>query len=105
MAWYIVKLLHVVIFQSIYSIEHYSFICPQSNRSKYYYVIPIFQFRLTVKEFQELLFNTNNSSQYFSFICTQINGSKYCYVSQTIQLDIRQLNVKCANSSISSNSI
>ena len=52
--------------------------------SKYCNVIPIIQFRHTVKEFQILLFNTNKSIQHYSFICTQLNGCKYCYISVTI---------------------
>ena len=67
------------------------FVCTQSNDSNYCYVIPIFQFRYTVKEFHVLFFNTNNSIQNYSFVCTQLNGSKYCYVSLTIQLNISQL--------------
>ena len=46
------------------SIQHYLFILTHSNGSKYDYVIAIFQFRHTVKEFQVLLFNANNSTQY-----------------------------------------
>ena len=61
----------------------YSF--AHSNGSKYCYVIPIIQFRHTVKEFQVLLFNTNYFIQYYLFIYIQLNGCKYCYVSLTIQ--------------------
>ena len=37
------------------SIQHYSFVCTQSNGSKYCYVIPINQFLHTVKNFQAFL--------------------------------------------------
>ena len=57
----------------------------------YCYVIPIIQFKVTVKEFQVLLFNINNSIRRYLFVCSQLNSSKYCYVSQTIQLDISHL--------------
>ena len=53
-----------------------SFICTQSNGSKYCYVIPIVQFQHTVKGFQVLQFDVNNSVQHPSFICTQLNGFK-----------------------------
>ena len=61
----------------------HSFICTPLNGSNYCYIIPIIQFRPTVKEFQVLLFNTNNSIQRYSFVCSQLNGSKY-YVLQRI---------------------
>ena len=83
---YTMKWLQVLIFNTDYSIQHYSFICIHSNDSEYCYVIPIFQFRLKVIEFQVLLFNTNNSIQNFLFVCTQLNCSKHCYASLTIQL-------------------
>ena len=59
----------------------YWFICTQSKFSKYCYIIPIIQFRYTVKEFQVLQFSTTESIQYYSFVWTQLNGSEYCYVS------------------------
>ena len=93
-----VKWLQVLLFNTNYSIQHYSFICTQPNGYKYCYVIPIIKFRRTVKEFQVLLFNTSNSIQHYAFIWTLLNGSKYstlivlfaynrlkyCYVSQII---------------------
>ena len=88
-----VKWVQVFLFNCNYFIHHYSFICTQSNGSKYFYVISIIQFRHTAKEFQVLLFNTNNSSQHYSFICTHVNGSKYCYNSIRHQLFVyEQLN-------------
>ena len=86
-----VKWLQVLLFNTNYSIERYSFICTQSNSSKYCYVIPIFKLSHTVKEFRVLLINAHNSIQHYSCICTQLNCSKYCYVSQTIQLNICHL--------------
>ena len=83
-----VKWLQVLLFNTNYSIQHYSFICTFLNCSKYFYVIPILQFQHAVKEFQVLLLSTNNSIQHYSFICTQLNGSKYCYILLTIQLKI-----------------
>ena len=44
-----------------------------SNGYKYIYVIPIIQFKHTIKEFQVFLFNTNNSAQHYLFVCTQLN--------------------------------
>ena len=81
----------LLLFNTNYSIQRNSFICTQSNGSKYCYAIPIIQFRHTVQIHQVLLFQTNNSIQHYTFVCTQIKGSKYCYVSQTIQLDISHL--------------
>ena len=81
------KWLQVLLFNTNHSIQHYSFICTQSNGSKYCSVISISQFRHTVKEFQVLLFNTNNSIQENSFICTQLNGYIHPYLSLTIHLD------------------
>ena len=49
------------------AIQHHSIICTQSSGSKYCYVIPLIQFRHTVKEFQVLLFPTNNSNITHSF--------------------------------------
>ena len=63
-----------------------SIFCTQLNCFKYFYVIPIFQIRHTVKEFQVLLFkliDLFNITHSFA----QLNGSKYCYVLLTIQLD------------------
>ena len=57
----------VLLFNTNNSIQHYSFISIQSNDSKYYYVIPIIQFRHPIREFQVLLFNTNNSIQQYAF--------------------------------------
>ena len=56
----------------------------------------IFEFRLTVKEFQVLLINTNNSIQHYSFTGTYLNnGFLYYYESQTIQSNINHLfNIK-----------
>ena len=65
-----VKRFQVLLFNTNYSIQHYSFIYTQSNGRIYYYVIPIIWFRHTVKEFQELLFNANNSIEHYSFVCT-----------------------------------
>ena len=101
-----VKWLQVLVFNTNYSTEQYSFTSTKSNGCKYCYVRPIFQFRHTVKEFQVLLFNTNFSIQHLSF-CTQLNGSTYCYVSLTIQVSISHLfayslNVKCQMSNSSS---
>ena len=55
-----VEWLQVLLFKTN-SIQHNSLICKQLNSSKNYYVIPIIQFRHSVKEFQVLLFNTTNS--------------------------------------------
>ena len=44
-----------IVFNANNSIQHYSFIFTQTNGSKYCYVIQIFQFQQTVKEFQVLL--------------------------------------------------
>ena len=88
------------------AIQHNSFICKQSNVSKYHYVILIIQFSDTVKELQVFLFNIYKSIQYYSFFCTQINGSTYCYVSLTFQLNISYLFTQLnGQSSISMNSI
>ena len=83
------KVVKVLLFNSNYSIQHYSFTCIQSNTSMYCYVIPIILLSHTVKVFQVLLFNTNYSIKHLSFICTRLNGTKYCYVSLTIQLYIK----------------
>ena len=40
-----------IVFNTNNSTEHYSFICTQSNGSKYCFVIPIIQLKQTVKEF------------------------------------------------------
>ena len=60
----------LLIFITNYSFQYDSFICSESNGSKYCDVITIFRFRHTVKEFQVLLSNTNNSIELYSFICT-----------------------------------
>ena len=61
----------------------------QVNGSKYCYVLPIIQFRYTIKELQILLFNINYSIHHYSFVYTQLNGSKYYYESLTIQTDTK----------------
>ena len=63
-----------LLFNSNNLIQLYSFICIQSNSSKYCYVIPIFLFCIQ-----------SNSSKYCYVIliflfCMQSNSSKYCYV-------------------------
>ena len=73
------KRLQVLLFNTNYSIQHYSLIL-LSNVSKYCYVKPIIKYR-----------HINSSIQHYSFVCTQLNGSKYCYVSLTIQLSISHL--------------
>ena len=85
----IVKWLQVLLFNTNYSIQHYSFTCIQLNGSKYCYVIPIIQFRHTDIEFPILLFKTNYSIQHYSFVCAQLNGSKYASI--TIQFSIGHL--------------
>ena len=72
-----VKWLQVWLFNTNSSIQDYAFICTQLNGSNYQDVIPIIQFRYTVKWFQ--VFHTN------SYICTQLNGSRYSYVIPIIQ--------------------
>ena len=72
-----VKWFQVLLFNIDITIQHYSFICAQSNGFKYCYVILIILLWHTVKWFQ--VFYTN------SFICTQLNGSNYCYVIAIIQ--------------------
>ena len=47
-----------------YSSQHYSFICAQSNGSKYCYVIAIFQFRYIVKEFNGFELTKKRSRRY-----------------------------------------
>ena len=74
-----------MLFNSNYSIQHYSSICTQWNISKYFYVLPIFQFRHTVKEFQLLLFDANNSIQNYWFVCVQLNVSKYYITNNSIK--------------------
>ena len=83
-----VKWLQVLLFNTNYLIQHYSFICTQSNDSEYGFLIPIFQLRHTDKEFQVLLFNTNNSIQHYTIFYAQLDGSKNYYVSLRIQLNI-----------------
>ena len=61
-----VKWLQVLLFDTNYSFEHYSFIRTLSTGSKNCYVKPIIQFRH--KEFYALLFSTNNSIQRYLFI-------------------------------------
>ena len=68
------KWLQLLLFNPNHSIEHSSFICTESNGSKYFYIIPIFQFRHTVKEFQV-----------------------HCNVSLTIQLNISYLFIQLNN--------
>ena len=48
--------IEILLFNTGYSIEHYSLICTQLNGSKYCYVIPIIQF------------------------CIRLNRSEYCYI-------------------------
>ena len=71
-----VKCLHVLPFNSKYSIENYSFIC--TNRSNCCHLIPIIQFRYAVKEFQVMLCIINDSIKQ-SFVYTLL----YC---QTVLL-------------------
>ena len=85
------KWLRKLLFNTNYSIQNYSFICIQSNSSKYCYLIPIIKFRHIVKKFQVLLFNTNNSTQHYSFVCPQISGSRYCDVAVITHLNINHL--------------
>ena len=85
----------VLLFNITFSIQHYSFICTQTNGSKYCNVIPIIQFKRMVQDFQVLLSNTNKSAQHYSLVCKQLNGSKYCYISLTIQLNISHLFTLC----------
>ena len=64
------KWLQVLLFNTNYSIEHYSFVYSQIVQSDCY-VIPIFQFRPAIKNFQVLLFNINNPCQhYFIYLHT-----------------------------------
>ena len=63
-----------------YSIQHNSFICTQSNGSKYCYVIPIFQFRHTVKGI------TNNLLIHQLFVYKQLNDQTVLFL--TIQFSI-----------------
>ena len=70
------KWLQALLFNTNDSISHYSFICTQSNDSKYCYLISIITFLHTVKRFQ--VFHAN------SFIFKRLNGSKYCYVMPII---------------------
>ena len=81
------KWLQVLLFNTNYSISTLFIHLRKVNGSKYYYVLPIIQYRHTVKEFKLLLFNTNYSIQHYSFVFTQRNGSKYCYVSLKIQFN------------------
>ena len=90
--------LQVLLFNTNYFIQHYSFICMESNGSKHCYVILMIPFRHTVKGFQVLLFNTCNSIQHYSFICSRLNGSKYCCVIQAIQFSISHLFTHCKKS-------
>ena len=53
-------------------IQHYSFIRIQLSISKYCYVIPIIQFRHTVKWFQIIPSNSNTSIQCEKSICTHL---------------------------------
>ena len=86
--------LQVLLFNTNYWIEHHSFVCTQSNDSKYCYVSPTIQLNVThlftynkmikqfylkqfnsaevikVKWFEELLYITNNSIKHHSFIYT-----------------------------------
>ena len=85
------KWLQVLLFNTIFSIQYYSFICTQTNGSKYCHVYKYFNIDTPVNVFQVLLINTNNSIEHYSFVYTQLNSSKYCYVSLTIQLNISDL--------------
>ena len=74
----------ILLFKINYSIQHYPFICTQSNGTKYCYATPIIQFKHTVKEFLVLQLNTNDSIQHYSFDCRQLNDSK-CITSNSIK--------------------
>ena len=67
--------------------QHCSFICTQSNCSKYCNIITIFQFRHTLNEFKVFLFNGNNSIQHYSFIDMQLHSSKYYYCCKWLTYD------------------
>ena len=99
-----VKWIRLLLFNTHYSIQYYSFICSQSNASKYFYLIPIYHFRITVKEIQVLLFNTylystlfilfhtvkslqvllcisNNSIKHQSFVYSQVNYQTFLLIA------------------------
>ena len=82
--------LQILLCNSNNSIQKYLFICCQSIRSKYCYIIPIIQFLHIGEQFQVLLFNTNNSFQHDSFACSQWHK----------QFNISLHTVKWSNSSI-----
>ena len=94
------KWFQVLLFNTNYSIQHYSFIYIQSNGSKYFYVIPIILcciqvnvfkystqivYLYTLEWFQVLLYNTNNGNEHQSFVYTQ------SILFQTIQFNISYL--------------
>ena len=68
------KWLQVLQFNSDYCIEHYSFICTQSNGSKYGYVIPIIKYRRTVKSFKYRYLTQINLFKNTHWFCTQFIG-------------------------------
>ena len=68
------KWFQVLLFNTDYSIQHYSFVCTHLNSSS-----------LSLSRDAVGVFD--NSSQ----LGTQLDGSKYCYISLTIQLNISHL--------------
>ena len=101
--------IQVLLFNTNYPIQQYSFICTQSNGFKYCNVIPIFQCKHTSKElknfyltlmilfkithsfaqlFQVLLCIKNNSIKHQSFFYTQLNDQTVLFL--TIQFSICQ---------------
>ena len=69
------KWLQVLILNTNYSIQQYSFSCTQSNGYMYYNIILIIQYRHTVKEFQILLYNTYYSIQVVRMLRAILNKS------------------------------
>ena len=79
----------LVLFTINYYIQNDSFICIQSNGSKYIYISVTIKHQLfvyTQLNDQTVLFQTIQSN-----MSTKLNDSKYCYISQTIQLIISYL--------------
>ena len=87
---------HMSLMYTYYSIQHCSFICPQSNGTKYSYVIPIIQLWHTVKEFHALLLNTYNPIQCHLFVFIQC-----CNVSLTTSVCIQETHILPINSQFS----
>ena len=77
-----VKWLQVLLFNTNYSIQDYSFICAELNCSKHCNVLLIIQLKRT--KIQVLLFNANNSIQHYSFICTQFQ-TEVCITNNSIK--------------------